>query len=104
MTLTIPPSMEQTLTRQAQQQGTTPEALALSALAHELEQSPAENEGKASISAQMPLTDEERQARIDRFLAWADRHATGTPLLSDDAISREAIYARDEDLSHDQAA
>jgi hypothetical protein len=30
---------------------------------------------------------------IAKFHAWADSHSTSTPLLSDEAISRESIYA-----------
>lgn len=33
-----------------------------------------------------------REARIRRFEQWAENNARDTPLLSDEAISRETIY------------
>ena len=36
-----------------------------------------------------------REERVARFEAWADSHERDTPVLSDEAISREAIYRRD---------
>lgn len=35
--------------------------------------------------------------RAAQFQAWADGHGHDTPLLTDDAISREAIYSRQDD-------
>ena len=36
-----------------------------------------------------PLTDEEW---LEEFNAWTSSHSTSTPLLSDEAVSREFIY------------
>jgi hypothetical protein len=43
----------------------------------------------ASI-AHLQKTDPEEWAR--RFRAWADSHDPNTPILSDEAMSRESIY------------
>jgi hypothetical protein len=43
----------------------------------------------ASI-AHLQKTDPEEWAR--RFRAWADSHGPNTPILSDEAVSRESIY------------
>jgi hypothetical protein len=35
--------------------------------------------------------------RAQAFRNWANSHKTGAPPLSDYAVSREAMYSRDED-------
>ena len=39
-----------------------------------------------------PNGKESQVDRIDAFVAWAKRHSTTTPLLSDDAVSRSSFY------------
>lgn len=45
--------------------------------------------------SQMPVdTTEDRAARKRRFRQWADSNGHDTPYLSDEAISREAMYSQ----------
>ena len=44
---------------------------------------------EARTATHAPLTGDEW---MRKFRAWAHSHPTNTPLLSDEAISREAIY------------
>ena len=87
LTLDVPLSVEDALVREAQRQGTTPERLALDDLRR-----------LYAPSDVLTMTDtdrharEGRAARAARFLEWAREQKRNTPLLSDEAISREAIY------------
>lgn len=77
LTLTFKPEVEAGLLAQAQASGVTLEEYVLSVV-----------EGAVLPVAQRTLSPEERAAA---FEAWSANHRP-TPLLSDHAVSREAMY------------
>lgn len=85
LTLDIPSDMQATLMETARQHGQTPEQAALNALRRAY--------GPAAPHA--GSENEAKAARIRRFRQWGQDNGYETPLLSDEAISREAIYARE---------
>lgn len=80
LTLTLTPEKETRLVAQARRAGLSLDEYVQRVL------------DRADEAPAPRLTPEERAAR---FRAWADSHGTDTPLLTDEAISREAIYSRD---------
>jgi hypothetical protein len=89
MTITLPlqPQEEAKLIAAAQAKGLSTEALVREALDRILAEAPAPA-GRA-WSLQDELTPEEW---VREFDAWVNSHDRTTPLLSDEAISRESIY------------
>ncbi len=87
LVLELPASVEAVLARKAAQQGATPERLALADMERLY---PGVGEEEKAAEA---LTPEER---LQRFLAWADSHASTAPVIPLEAFDREHLYA-DED-------
>ena len=83
LTLTLTPDKETRLAEQARRAG-----LSLDEYVQRLVDQTAEE----TTPPPPRLSPEERIARL---VAWAESHGTDTPLLTDEAISREAIYSRD---------
>jgi hypothetical protein len=81
VTLTLPPEKEAAFQAQAQARGLTVEQWML-----EL----ADQSVQPVSIAHLQRTDPEEWAR--QFRAWADSHDPSTPVLSDEAMSRESIY------------
>jgi hypothetical protein len=81
VTLNLPPEKEAAFSAIAQARGLSLEQWMLD-IADQYVQ-------PASI-AHLQKTDPEEWAR--RFRAWADSHDPNTPILSDEAMSRESIY------------
>lgn len=85
LTLDLPGDVQATLAEAARQHGQTLEQTALNTLRRAygpaVPQEGSQNDAKA--------------ARIRRFRQWGQDNGYETPLLSDEAISREAIYARE---------
>jgi hypothetical protein len=50
-----------------------------------------------AASEPTPATVISSQERAEKFINWARNHSIKTPLLSDEAISRESIYRERED-------
>ena len=87
VTLNLPPEKEARLVAAAQAKGLSTDALVREALDRILSESP--GPGALPRSLQDELTPEEW---VRQFDAWVDSHDRTTPLLSDEAISRENIY------------
>jgi hypothetical protein len=87
VTLTLPPETEAKLMAVAQAKGLSTDALVRGPLDSVLAEVPAP-EGRPR-SLQDELTPQEW---VRQFDAWVDSHDRTTPLLSDEAISRESIY------------
>jgi len=86
--LELEPEIESRLMAQAAAQGTSVEVL-LKTLVESL---------LASSSQSTPLTLSPQQ-RAERFVNWARSHSSiKAPPLSDDAISRESIYTREDEM------
>jgi len=86
--LELEPEIESRLMAQAAAQGTSVEVL-LKTLVESL---------LASSSQSTPLTLSPQQ-RAQRFVNWARSHSSiKAPPLSDDAISRESIYTREDEM------
>jgi hypothetical protein len=81
VTIELSPDKEAALREQALARGLTPEQL-LTELAEQLIE--------PTSVAHMQLTNPKEWAR--HFRAWADSHDPQTPVLSDEAMSRESIY------------
>ena len=81
VTLILPPEKEAAFQAQAQARGLTVEQWML-----EL----ADQSVQPVSIAHLQRTDPEEWAR--QFRAWADSHDPNTPVLSDEAMSRESIY------------
>jgi hypothetical protein len=81
VTLILPPEKEAAFQAQAQARGLTVEQWML-----EL----ADQSVQPVSIAHLQRTDPQEWAR--RFRAWADSHDPNTPVLSDEAMSRESIY------------
>jgi hypothetical protein len=79
--LTLPPEKEAAFQAQAQARGLTVEQWMLELAGQSVQ--------PVSI-AHLQRTDPEEWAR--QFRAWADSHDPSTPVLSDEAMSRESIY------------
>lgn len=84
MTVIIPPELEAQVKQQASREGMSLENWLQQILKRELETSEV-----PALSLQDQLNPEEW---VQRFQAWAENHDPTTPLLSDQAISRENIY------------
>jgi hypothetical protein len=84
MTLTLPPEIEARIKQQAFREGMSMEGWLQHVVERELEQY-----ATPSGSLQDEVSPEEW---VRQFRAWAQSHDRTTPLLSDDAISRESIY------------
>jgi hypothetical protein len=84
MTLTLPPEIEAKIKQQAFREGMSIEGWLQHVVERELEQY-----ATPSRSLQDEVSPEEW---VRQFRAWAQSHDCTTPLLSDDAISRESIY------------
>jgi hypothetical protein len=81
----IPPDVEAQIQQQASREGLSIESwLKQQVLSRELEQY-----APSATSLQDELTPEEW---VQQFHAWVNGHDRNTPLLSDEAISRENIY------------
>jgi hypothetical protein len=89
MTITLPlqPQEEARLIAAAQAKGLSTDALVRAALDRILAEAPSLAGQPRSL--QDELTPEEW---VRQFDAWVDSHDRTTPLLSDEAISRESIY------------
>ena len=85
--LNLPPEKEARLIAAAQAMGLSTDALVREALERVLAEAPAPAGRPRSL--QDELTPEEW---VRQFDAWVDGHDRTTPLLSDEAISRESIY------------
>jgi hypothetical protein len=83
--LNLPPEKEAKLVAAAQAKGLSTDDLVREALDRIFADAPA----SAARSLQDELTPEEW---VRQFDAWVDSHDRTTPLLSDEAISRESIY------------
>jgi hypothetical protein len=83
----LPPEKEARLIAAAQAKGLSTDALVREALDRILADAPAPAGTPRSL--QDELTPEEWVQQLD---AWVDSHDRTTPLLSDEAISRESIY------------
>jgi hypothetical protein len=83
--LNLPPEQEARLISVARAKGLSTDALVREALDGILAEAPA----GAPRSLQDELTPEEW---VRQFDAWVDSHDRTTPLLSDEAVSRESIY------------
>jgi hypothetical protein len=79
VTLNLPPAVEQAVLAEAQAKGISLDELVRDVLVSR--QSP------ALAAEELPPDEWVRQ-----FRAWAHSHPTDTPLLSEEAISRESIY------------
>ena len=84
MTLTLPPELEAKVQQQARREGMSIEGWLQHVVERELEQHP-----PPPASLQDEVSPEEW---VRQFRAWAQSHDRDTPLLSDEAISRESIY------------
>lgn len=87
ITLELKPELEARLISQAAKQGVSIEELVerfIELLSVTSDQ-----------SAQMVLSP---QDRATQFGQWAKRHAINAPPLSDEAISRESIYTREDEM------
>lgn len=87
--LTLTPEKQTRLTAQAHRVG-----LSLDEYVQRMLDQAAETPAP-DLTAESPTPNLTPEERIARFEAWADSHGTDTPLLSDEAISRAAIYSRD---------
>jgi hypothetical protein len=85
--LNLPPEQEARLISVARAKGLSTGALVREALDGILAEAPAP--AGAPRSLQDELTPEEW---VRQFDAWVDSHDRTTPLLSDEAVSRESIY------------
>jgi hypothetical protein len=86
MSLTVPPDLETRIRQQAVRAGLSwEEWLQQEVLRWELE-----DYAPPVTSLQEELTPEEW---VRQFHAWAEGHDRTTPLLSDEAVSRENIYS-----------
>jgi hypothetical protein len=85
--LNLPPEKEARLLAAAQAKGLSTDALVREALDRIIAEAPAP--AGVPQSLQDELTPEEW---VRQFDAWVDGHDRTTPLLSDEAISRESIY------------
>lgn len=83
--MTLPQDLEDRIQEQARRAGISTEAW----LRQQVERKEAEQYVPSATSLQDELTPEEW---IRQFQEWAESHDRTTPLLSDDAISRENIY------------
>lgn len=83
LTLDLPKDLEATLTSQAHAHGMTLEAWLQKIVAEQAQPN------AAPRSLQDELTPEEW---VRQFHAWTQSHDRTTPLLSDEAVSRESIY------------
>lgn len=81
ITIHLSPEAEAALKAQAQVQGLTVEQLVVQITTRHI---------PSASEAHLQITDPDEWAR--RFHEWAESHSRSTPLLSDDALSREAIY------------
>ena len=77
----LPEEQAEALTAKASAQGLTLEEWFLEV---------AEHHAPAASEADLQRTDPEEWAR--RFHAWVESHDPDTPVLSDEAMSRESIY------------
>ena len=85
--LNLPPEKEAKLVAAAQAKGLSTDDLVREALDRIFADAPPS--GAPPRSLQDELTPEEW---VRQFDAWVDSHDRTTPLLSDEAISRESIY------------
>ena len=81
VTIELPPEQEAALKAQAEAQGLTPAQWLLRL---------AEAHLPPASEAHLQRTDPEEWAR--RFHAWVVSHDPNTPVLSDEAMSRESLY------------
>ncbi|MDJ0619880.1 MAG: hypothetical protein QNJ63_24580 [Calothrix sp. MO_192.B10] len=83
--LELEPEIESRLKAQAAAQGTSVEVLLKTLV-----------EGLLASSSQGSISPQER---AERFVNWARSHSSiKAPPLSDDAISRESIYTREDEM------
>jgi hypothetical protein len=86
----LPPEVEEIAAAQAQKNGISMEEylpeLITNALTQQLPSIKQDSEGQE-------MDAEHRAARIQRFRRWAESNGHDTPRLSDEEISREAMYA-----------
>ncbi len=83
LTLTLTPDKETRLAEQARLAGLSLDEYAQRVL------------DRAAAGDAPPATRLTSEERIARLMAWAESHGHDTPLLTDEAIRREAIYSRD---------
>ena len=79
VTVDLPPHVEKAYLAEAQAQGLSLDELVRNFL--------------LSLQPSLPATELSPEEWVGKFRAWAHSHRTGTPLLSDEAISRESIYS-----------
>jgi hypothetical protein len=89
ITLNLPPETEQTLLAQAKARGVSLDVFLQTIITTQA----------AAAEAMKPLQDLARDGgELDRaFEEMADLVPVGTPILSDEALSRESIYSREDE-------
>lgn len=87
LTLTLTPEKETRLQRQAAQAG-----LPLDEYVQRLVEMAAGEEAGDNPMPNDPMPVVPAAVQAARFLRWAESHGMNTPLLSEEAISREAMY------------
>jgi hypothetical protein len=88
--LELPANKEAALKAKAQAQGVSAEQYVERMLDQDLEKPAVTTPEQLQSIAHLQLTDPEEWIRELR--AWAESHDRNTPLLSDEAISRDSIY------------
>jgi hypothetical protein len=88
--LELPDNKEAALKAKAQAQGISAEQYVQRMLDHELKEPAVTASEPLPSIAHLQKTDPEEWGR--QFHAWAESHDRNTPLLSDEAISRDRIY------------
>jgi hypothetical protein len=88
--LELPDNKEAALKAKAQAQGISAEQYVQRMLDHDLKEPAVTTSEPLPSIAHLQKTDPEEWGR--QFHAWAESHDRNTPLLSDEAISRDRIY------------
>ncbi len=89
LTLELKPEIEQGLLTQAQERGVSLDAYLQYVLSRLASVNAPDDSAPSATSLQDDLTPEEW---VRQFHEWAESHDRTTPLLSDEAISRDSIY------------
>lgn len=93
-TIELPPWVEERAARQAQQNNMALNEYLADQIRAAVTTLDVPRKTEATTSDRQGAADapDERAERVTRFLKWAGSQDRNTPLLSDEAISREAIY------------